>query len=447
MNLIVVRSRRWFLYCTASLFAVLFLGILLAGLLLMRHGLVLREGIVSGSSMEPHFQGPRWQWTCPQCECIQQSCADTTDVNKSLHCANCTEEIVPLSEFGPSREEESARKVPGERVRIAPMRAIRSLRQADKSTLANKTMYPSGTIHPSGLRRGDVVVLKPTSESQKEIKRLVGFPDEAIAIREGDLFVDGIRWEKSLQESLRQSIVVDSKQGPLFLQKNDDSESESRPWIWHKPIFNELPLNQHDSHQLRAVKDVGIVFQVSQDSDHWKLDLQIETAKSIQTPDATQVAIERSDSFMKASMAQNSAVLSPDLVDAWQGWIALVHFDGNWIIGDGVREWLRAPGKGRQASTAEVGETDEARFQLSCTTGELRIEQVIMVRDIMWLGDQDRLEQGWDASPGLVFLGDNVSSSGDSRQRWEVRPSISNIKGILLEPENPIESLLKQLSR
>ena len=48
------------------------------------------------------------------------------------------------------------------------------------------------------------------------------------------------------------------------------------------------------------------------------------------------------------------------------------------------------------------------------------------------------------AECGIVVLGDNVSASTDSRDRWSSRLRASAVKGVVLESANPLEELLKQ---
>lgn len=72
------------------------------------------------------------------------------------------------------------------------------------------------------------------------------------------------------------------------------------------------------------------------------------------------------------------------------------------------------------------------------------MENVLVFRDIFYLGQLDSPIQEWDVEDGMVLLGDNVSASTDSRDRWPVRPNLSIIKGIVIEPNNPIENLVQQ---
>ena len=65
--------------------------------------------------------------------------------------------------------------------------------------------------------RGDVVVLKPPNEPDKEfIKRVIGLPGETVAIHDGKVFIDGIE--------LKESYITEnfSTQGAFFLQTGQE---------------------------------------------------------------------------------------------------------------------------------------------------------------------------------------------------------------------------------
>jgi hypothetical protein len=69
----------------------------------------------------------------------------------------------------------------------------------------------------------------------------------------------------------------------------------------------------------------------------------------------------------------------------------------------------------------------------------------LLFRDLEWRGVNDAAFQIWEKEAGIVLLGDNISCSSDSRDRWPERPAMTVIKGVVMQPENPIECLLRQV--
>ena len=104
--------------------------------------------------------------------------------------------------------------------------------------LTDKTKYKILRQMP---QRGDVVVFKAPTESDKEfIKRIIGLPGETVAIKEGKVYINGTMLEeKYLPESLStsggfflqdgQEIIV--PEGKFFvLGDNRPNSSDSRYW-------------------------------------------------------------------------------------------------------------------------------------------------------------------------------------------------------------------------
>jgi hypothetical protein len=76
--------------------------------------------------------------------------------------------------------------------------------------------------------------------------------------------------------------------------------------------------------------------------------------------------------------------------------------------------------------------------------GDLEIGQLAILRDLHYRGAGDAPVQRFDSDEGLVLLGDNVSLSNDSRQRWEKGIGLSDIAGVIEESRGGIENLLRQ---
>jgi signal peptidase I len=447
------------------------LGILLAGLILIRQGFVLRDGIVSGSSMEPLFQGPRLMWTCLNCSRPHEFARDTCQPDRPIRCPNCgVAKPDSVVDFSPEKVKA------GERVRYAPVRMMRSIRSKAQD---------SGEVHPSGIRRGDAVVLRENPTKVKEIKRIVGFPGESISIESGDLFVDGKRFSKTLAQTLRQSILVDSWQREPSTSSNStlgnwllDSkpfesgilEGDAQPNFNQVLRFetrsgsyldNQLSLNAHDSHRIVAANDIGVAIQLGGESS-MKSEIQVELRTQVYyecvslhfEPSSLRIVSKDASktialSELNGSSPQQTPTLGKVPTAIPGPWIIVAMIDGFLLIGTPATEFVREKLHDQvSVSDDNSRERDATRkvipAEIHLVGGKLAVDRILVFRDILYRGQLDSDRQEWDAEEGVVLLGDNVSASGDSRDRWPNRPRITAIKGIVLEPSNPIEKLLTQ---
>ena len=383
---------------------ILSLGIILAGLMLMRQGMVLRKGVVFGSSMEPHFVGPRWVWRCSNCETVHRFAKDTLRLDQPTKCPACQQMSMesPHAEDAERTGVESFQIESGETIQYARLRAMRTLRKAKEDP---------GIDSQSGLKRGDVVVLQTGADSTKEIKRLVGMPNEHLAIQEGELYVNGNLYSKSLDDALRQAILVHSV---------GKAEPQPQQTVWELSIDNQLACNAHDSHSIIAARDIGIALQIDPQEPRWNASVTMETASRNNASVQVQLTIKKSDHSI---------------------WIIVYYVDGFLLVGDEHQEWLRQAIQPKE-DTDRNRET--ARMQVEFGDASSPCERLLIFRDIEWRGVLDSSSQEWPTEPGIVVLGDNVSASSDSRDRWAERPGLDAVKGVVIEPRNPIEALLHQ---
>lgn len=419
--------RRWFLYAVAGLFVILSLGIILAGLMLMRQGMVLRTGFVFGSSMEPHFVGPRLVWQCRNCETVHRFAKDTIRLDQPTKCPVCKQLSMesPHAEDSERTLKESIQIESGETIQYARLRAMRTLRKA-KGDL--------GVDSESGLKRGDVVVLQTGSDSTKEIKRLVGMPNELLSIQEGELFVNGELYSKSLDDALRQAILVHSVgKTEIQLPQTD----------WELSMDNQLACNAHDSHSIIMARDIGIALQIDSRVARWGATVTMENASRNNASVQVQLAIKRSDHSIFLDIKDQSRTLQLDQLEALGNWIIVYYVDGFLLVGDEYHEWLRQAIQPKE-DTDRNRET--ARIQVEFGDASSPCERLLIFRDIEWRGVRDSSSQEWPSEPGIVVLGDNVSASSDSRDRWAERPGLDAVKGVVMESRNPIEALLHQQS-
>ncbi len=426
--------------------------------MLLRQGRLPRTGLITGSSMEPILRGPRFVWTCSHCSETQEFAFDTCRSNQPFRCQFCnkidSESAIDFDDI----EFVSERTRPGDLVRFATLRTMRATRARE---IANRL------VHPSGLKRGDVVVFQESRDTPREIKRLVGFAFEHIAIEGGDLVVNQVRWCKTLEQSLRQSILLNAWDGASSLKQNERSARVNGQWKTYGEEFrgvlssnasgestsgklkfandmeggidNQIALNAHDSHAVIPVQDFGIALQLSRPENVWGIECSFNSPLSrpilSMEFDGSFLTIKAGDQVAKAELfpKQDKSI-----------WIVMAMIDGYLVAGSQDEEWLRT--KLTLLDTEiTIGEREtKAPIEVTAISGSLAIDQLIVFRDIFYRGNGDSDMQSWAPGEQLIVLGDNVSASSDSRDRWPDGLPTNSVKGVVLQGESPMEVLLRQ---
>ncbi len=456
--------RRWFMYSLSGLFIFLCLAIILAAILLLRRGKLPRAGLIAGSSMEPILRGPRFLWTCPHCSQSQEFALDTCKSNQPFRCRSCN--IIDMASASDFDDSDSLfdRVRPGDQVLFATLRSVRTTRSRDIAL---------ELARPSGLRRGDVVVFQESLDSKREIKRVVGFASELIAIESGDLFVDQERWCKTMEQSLRQSILlnawdrtspdndkeqsIDSKGrwvlgaetfNGILSSSSVRADTPDTPEIPRKLLFdrhldgainNKLGVNAHDSHVVFSVPDFGFAFQLSLPENAWRIECALRSPIS-----RPKIAIELVGRSVTIESGDHVAYAELYQREDKSVWIAIAMVDGHLIAGSPEQEWLRMVLPAMDADSAK--DVDEAKppIEITAVSGSLAIDQMLVFRDIHYRGAGDSETQSWEPGDRIVVLGDNVSASSDSRDRWPDGLPTNSARGVLIQTGSPIEVLLRQ---
>ncbi len=453
-----IKPRRWLIYISSGLLVFLCLTIFLAAILLLRRGRLPRTGLITGSSMEPILRGPRFGWTCSHCTEAQEFAFDTCKSNQPFRCQFCDtldyESAVDFDDI--ERVLEKTR--PGDEVQFAPLRTMRTNRAHE---IAN------GLVHPSGLKRGDVVVIQESREAPKEIKRLVGFAFEHIAIDRGDLYVNQDRWCKTLEQSLRQSILLnawerssrleqngryarangqwqtDGEEFHGILSSNASSESTPRKLTFGNDlqggINNQLAVNAHDSHTVISVQDFGFALQLSRPENAWGIECTFQSPLG-----RPNLSMELDGSFLTIKAGGQVAIAELFPKQDKSVWIVVAMIDGHLVAGNQDEEWLRTklPLLDTELTKSESGL--KAPIEVTAISGSLAIDQLIAFRDVFYRGNGDSDVQSWAPGEQLVVLGDNVSVSSDSRDRWPDGLPTNSVKGVVFQKESPMEVLLRQ---
>lgn len=238
---------------------------------------------------------------------------------------------------------------------------------------------------------------------------------------------------KSLNESEQSSV------SSLFFQTGDGG------WIDNRFIGN-----LHDSHALIAPPDIGVAMQLGNWSEEWVARFAIRSPNQqwLATIDVsgTDWAIssegKESTSLIGKADYKNEAV-----------WLVIACVDGDGVVSLNERELFRIELEQEAVSDFETAASSNAidsadggifPVEIKCLLGNLQIEQLVVLRDLHYRGSGDAPVQQFDSNEGLVLLGDNISLSNDSRQRWEEGIDLSGVAGVIDESRSGIESLLRQ---
>ncbi len=165
---------------------------------------------VAGSSMAPELRGPCVSAVCPICGSKFEVGVEFAAETLFGDCPHCGQQRVPLAGFA---------ILPSDHLWI------------------DRTAFERRRPH-----RGEVVVaLNPSDGSQLCVKRVVGLPGETVEIRQGDVWIEGRPWAKTLaeQRAVRQLVHV-----------ND------------APVTDDLAYNAGLSRSLNYVRDFMVSAQL-----------------------------------------------------------------------------------------------------------------------------------------------------------------------------------------
>ena len=396
------RPSSWFVFATLAILGLLTVGITTAYLLLLRQSSQMRIGRLSGSSMEPTLRGPRIEMDCEHCRSKHSWALDAWKPNREARCMRCNEYL----------DTSNSALLEGEAIVYFP------------TLLWNKRRKDSSDLAP--IQRWDIAVLETAdsdSEPRGQIKRVVGLPGEAIAIRNGRIWADDQLVTPSPAEFMQQAVLVASWSGGPESQSLANFLLEI-PF----PIDNQLSINAHDSHQIVPVQDIGIAFRLARPQMHWNLKLTLRHGQS-------QLPIEFScyENFAQLTVQGSDANL-PNWKPVWINLVVLgnrlVVLDEKDLKGSIELEPL-------DAGLGWVG--------LSLAEPDGLVDRCLVYRGLHFRGVRDTAEQQFDADQGWIVLGDNVSISEDSRNWQQPRVNLDRIRGLLKDRPTLMEGLMRQV--
>ncbi len=425
--------------------------------------------------MEPILRGPRFLWTCKDCSFQNSFAMDTCKSHQPFQCGACNK-LDPQSNVDFNDATSIAEKtILGAQVKFESLRKIHASRTIE---------IAKGQAQSSGLARGDVVVFEESIGSLREIKRIVGFPMEQIAIDRGDILVDDVKWSKSLEQSLRQAILVHAWDGAALIAQAKVAEQKSGGtanrgaasrstggWSYGGLPFtgllrasggqgasmasaaeltfdspippfldNRLAVNAHDSHAIVHVKDFGFAFQPKHFQGDWGIRCRFWCEAN-----ESQVELRWSGASLAIQGEKESVNVEINPRNEKALWIIVAMIDDFLVVGDQDEEWMRIALPESEAGMQRIPPVARTvPIAIGALSGELSLDQLLVFRDIHYRGQGDSSSQTWLPSPGVVVLGDNVSMSSDSRDRWleGLRPNA--IRGVVLQQGSPMETLLRQ---
>lgn len=392
-------------------------------------------------SMEPSWFGPRFELTCPECG---ERVVMTIDVASSKSLTRSTEASPEIQAFR-------------EQVRVMTCR---------------NCGYDRAPADSAVFREGDLVCLTPVGSSSRllerwrvaifrdssgvcSLKRIVGLPGERVAIRNGDVWIDGKLARRSLEEirsvatEMRPTVVTrgaDRVYATYVVVSRAAKDGTERVETTPSAISNESPtpsFNGGASSSVELARDFETRFRWDADGAEGErlvaLVRRPDRAWFVEYSPTKRTVSARSTALRdgRASSGRPFELLTPDdFADAkestaptprvaWRGTldVSLSAVDGELIVAVGERELARLD-LGDAASTA----TAAISTPFAILGDASRASSMRIFRDVHYssLGERE-----WTTPPGRYFvLGDNSPASRDSRFPDVGEFSVENVIGV-----------------
>ncbi len=286
---------------------------------------------------------------------------------------------------------------------------------------------------------GDVVAFRESSNQSLEVKRVAGLDHQSVELRLGDLWIDGRRWQKNLEQFLRMALLVDVL--PVDVVQSITTSHRIGKDFW---------LNHGERVGSETVGDFGILFP------RWdrpmvspcRIELQYRDQKIEMQFDPL------SPSAVRCTIIYQEETRSEYELEIRDGsWFAMACVDGRWLFGstDASHVIAEVSGDPEKSEKTETNLSDSARVhertdqQLQCRWigFEGLATEAWLIRDL-YLETPGKAETRFEPFEGLILLGDNVQLSQDSRQRsWDRMPK-SHLMYRIIDPVEPLSNLQRQ---
>ncbi len=378
--------------------------------------------------MEPTLQGPRVIGTCDDCQHPFSLAEEIARRVSVLRCPQCDEPIEPF---------DSLTQIPGQSVLIDRVSESAKLLRGD-IVVFNDDSSPSELPPPESKQ----ATQKSLYQKSRQIKRLVGFPGESIRIAEGDLFVDGHRYQKSADNFYRTAIhVSDWPEAIEFIRHPTDRSSHvafQSTSLWPRtsahsqrnpsPILDELPINADEPFEFTPVHDIGVVFETQSKPKLngaitigiWSrgfmrsIDLHFYDHRCIATPCSQENTSLSATFCYDKTVGEWSENLNRMLVAVVDARLLVAWFDQKDRVVNSA-EWdlhecldLSDRFAGAQASAVRP-------IVISICDEIPQVNSMRVIRDIHYRGPRGEDDFALPIVNAMHVLGDNVSISNDSR--------------------------------
>ena len=352
--------------------------------------------------MEPTLLGQQQLCFCDRCNKSSMFSAALLDDDRPLDCPRCGNAV--------SKEELQS----GQSVTVRPIR-----------------------LEKASVGRGSIVVLREPCTNKLEVKRTIGLPNESLCVRDGDLWVDGRRFQKSMTQFLAQSIEVDAwnevetrlhSTGNILkdefcfhsqsLWPRRDAELRPHP----SPILDEYRSNPAESRLPVQVRDIGLKM-VLEDlaSISATIEIRIWVEDAVRS---VQMILSEKGVNVQSSEQENPNTNQVAASSRWKSQhsrtIVVAMVDGRMLVGTDRSAQSLSPADFILDSKVAPLTACSVLTPIAMTVleGSLSIKQAIVIRDIHYRGWQGEETFSLPATEGYHLFGDNVSSSSDSRNRW-----------------------------
>lgn len=402
-----------------------------------------RHAVAVSGSMEPSIPAPI-QWVhCDRCQIRFGQCQSALDLERPIVCHLCGDTQTRLDD----------------RMQVPPSIAY--------------------LPHSGNYQIGDLAVFD--DRLGKGIKRIVGAPADLVSIEEGDLIVNGVRFQKGLRAFLSQAILVDTfdqNKHPNSRWEGDNQHYASslseliENTTWHRfhygktlglpdagyAILDDYWLNQGEKLRPVEVEDFGIVLESLELPDDSIVDIVLQSLSAKQHFQLTRQLpywiLYRCDSSDQPQSTPRA--LQRHELARWKHpshslpWFCLAKVDQRWIggISSFPSEWAEDIERtsNLESPIPTPAKREANPISLRFESRQSKLDRMHVLRDTYYrasFGQRNGIVS--ERSPGWTVLGDNVSISDDSRTDFPGGIPSQNLRGKVVPNADPLHQLRRQI--